>query len=111
MVKLGLLVRLEAKPGREDDVAALLEGALPLVDAEDATIVWFGVRTGPSTFAIFDAFADESGREAHLAGAVAATLMAKAPELLATPPSIERAEVLAAKLDRLQRARHTGDSS
>jgi quinol monooxygenase YgiN len=98
MVKVGLLVRLEAKPGKEADVAALLEGALPLANAEDATIVWFGVRTGPSSFAIFDAFADESGREAHLAGPIAAALMAKAPELLAAPPAIERADVLAAKL-------------
>ena len=110
MVKVGLLVRLEAKPGKADDVAALLEAALAAVNAEDATIVWFALRTGPSTFAIFDAFADESGRKAHLAGAVAAALVAKAPDLLSAPPSIEPADVLAAKLDGLQHARHNGDA-
>jgi quinol monooxygenase YgiN len=97
MIRVALLARLEAKPGKEQDVANLLEGALPLANAEPGTVVWFAVRLGPSTFGIFDAFADEAGRQAHLAGPIAAALMAKAPELLAAAPIIERADVLAAK--------------
>ena len=68
MVTLGLYVRLEAKAGREMDVENLLRGALPLADEEEKTLAWFAVRFGPSTFAIFDAFPDEEGREAHLQG-------------------------------------------
>jgi quinol monooxygenase YgiN len=98
MVKVALFVRLEAKPGREKDVENFLKGGLQLVEEEPATTVWFGLKLGPSTFGIFDAFPDESGREAHLAGRVAAALMANAAELLATPPSIEKVDVLAAKL-------------
>jgi quinol monooxygenase YgiN len=100
MVKFGLLVRLEAKPGREAEVEAFLKGGLPLVQAEPETIVWFGIRLGPSSFGIFDAFADEAGRAAHLSGRVAAALGEKASELLAKPPTIERVDVLAAKLAR-----------
>jgi quinol monooxygenase YgiN len=100
MVTTALFVRLEAKSGKEEEVAAFLRSASPLVDAEPATIVWFGLRLGPSTFGIFDAFPDEAGRQAHLTGKVAAALMAKAPELFASPPSIEKAEVLASKLSK-----------
>jgi quinol monooxygenase YgiN len=98
MVKLALYVRLEAKPGKENDVEQFLRGGLPLVEAEPETIAWFGVRLGPSTFAIFDAFNDEAGRNAHLSGKVAAALMEKAGDLLAEPPKIEKIDVLAAKL-------------
>ena len=98
MVHVALLARLEAKPGKEDEVANLLTSALPLANAEPATRVWFALKLGRSTFGIFDAFPDEAGRQAHLAGQIAAALMAKAPELLAEPPTIERVEVLAAKL-------------
>lgn len=98
MVKTALLVRLEAKPGKEAEVAAFLRGGLPLVEEEPDTIAWFGIRLGPNTFGIFDAFPDEAGRQAHLLGKVAAALMAKASELLAHPPVIEKADVLAAKL-------------
>ena len=98
MVTVGLLVRLEAKPGKEADVAKLLQGGLPLVQAEPATTAWFAIRMGPSTFGIFDAFPDDSGRQAHLSGQVAAALKAKAPELFAEPPDIEPADILAAKL-------------
>lgn len=100
MVRVGLWVRLEAKPGKETAVEAFLRSGLPLVEAEPATTVWFGVRIGPSTFAIFDAFADEAGRTAHLSGAVAAALGQQAADLLAAPPVIERVDVLAAKLPR-----------
>ncbi len=98
MVKVALLARLQAKPGKEAEVAQLLTSALPLANAESATTVWFALKLGPSTFGIFDAFADDAGRQAHLAGQIAAALMAKAPELLAQPPTIEPADVLAAKL-------------
>ncbi len=98
MVKEALFVRLEAKPGKEEAVETFLKDALPVVEAERKTEAWFAIRMGPSTFAIFDAFPDESGRQAHLAGRVAASLMAKAPELLSRSPSIDKADVLAAKL-------------
>jgi len=86
---------LEAKTGKQDDVAAFLSGAVSAVRAEPATIAWFALRLGPTTFGIFDAFPDESGRQAHLAGRVAAALMASAPELLADPPVIEKVDILA----------------
>jgi len=98
MVNVGLLVRLEAKPGKEKAVEDFLHGGLPLVQNEPATVAWFAIRLGPSTFGIFDAFPDESGRQAHLSGQVAAALMANAAELLAEPPSIENVDVLAVKL-------------
>jgi quinol monooxygenase YgiN len=98
MVKTALFVRLEAKPGKEDEVANFLKSGLALVEQEPATTAWFGIRLGPSTFGIFDAFPDEAGRQAHLSGKVAAALMAKAPELLAHAPVIEKADVLAVKL-------------
>ncbi len=98
MVKFGLFVRLEAKPGKEADVEKFLRDALPLVEAEPATVAWFAIRLGPSTFGIFDVFPDASGRQAHLSGKVAAALMAKAPELFAQQPTIEQLDVLAAKL-------------
>lgn len=98
MVKVGLFVRLEAKAGKEAAVESFLRGGLPIVQEEPATTVWFAIRLGPSTFGIFDAFPDEAGRQAHLSGRVAAALMAKAPELLAQPPVIEKVDVLATKL-------------
>jgi quinol monooxygenase YgiN len=97
MVSLGLFVRLQAKAGKENDVEEFLRGALPIVEGEPDTLTWFAIRLGPSTFAIFDAFPDENGRETHLAGQVAAALMERAPELLAEQPVIERADVLASK--------------
>ncbi|HKP88065.1 MAG TPA: antibiotic biosynthesis monooxygenase [Blastocatellia bacterium] len=98
MVNVALLVRLEAKPGKEKDVEDFLRGGLPIVQEEPATTTWYALRLGPSTFGIFDTFPDEEGRQAHLEGRVAAALMGKASELLAKPPSIEKVEVLAAKL-------------
>ena len=98
MVKVALLVRLQAKPGKEADVIRFLEQGLALANAETTTPVWFALRLGPSTFGIFDAFADEAGRKAHLAGPIAAALMANADELFAVPPQIDQVDVLAAKL-------------
>jgi len=98
MVKVALFVQLEAKPGKEADVEAFLQGGLALVEEEPATIAWFAIRLGPSTFGIFDAFPDDAGRQAHLAGRVAAALMSQAPELLSKPPVINKLDILAAKL-------------
>ena len=98
MVRVGLLVRLQAQPGKEAEVASFLESGLALANQEAATVVWFALRLGPSTFGIFDAFADEAGRKAHLGGQIAAALMAKAADLLAEPPKIEQVDVLAAKI-------------
>jgi len=95
-LKLGLFVRLEAKPGKEKEVAAFLKKGL--ANHEPTTPLWFALRLGPSTFGVFDAFADESGRQAHLGGPIARALMTSAPDLLAVPPSIEKTEILGAKL-------------
>jgi len=98
MVTVGLLVRLLAKPGKEAEVTSFLKGGLSLVEEEPATIAWFAIRLGPSEFGIFDAFPDDSGRQAHLSGRVADALMAQARELLEQPPVIEPVDVIAAKL-------------
>jgi quinol monooxygenase YgiN len=98
MVKLGLYVRLEAKPGKEQEVEAFLKQGGSMVLEEPQTISWFAIRMGPSTFGIFDVFEDESGRNAHLNGKIAAALMAKASELLAQPPKIEKIDIVASKL-------------
>jgi quinol monooxygenase YgiN len=103
MVNVGLFVRLEAKPGKEHEVEKFLRGGLALVQEEPATTLWFGIRMGPTTFGIFDAFQDEGGRQSHLSGRVAAAIQEKAGVLLTHPPSIERVDILAAKLPQ-QRA-------
>jgi quinol monooxygenase YgiN len=100
MVKIGLYVRLHARPGKEQELATFLASAAPLANDEQGTIAWFAVQFDASTFAIFDVFGDEAGRNAHLSGRIAAALMAKAGELLAEPPRIEKHDVLAAKLPR-----------
>jgi quinol monooxygenase YgiN len=97
MDKVALWAMLQAKPGKEAEVSEFLKSAVPLVEAEPETNAWFALQLGPSTFGIFDTFAAESGREAHLSGKVAAALMQKAPELLAEPPKIQKIDVLASK--------------
>ncbi|HMG08071.1 MAG TPA: hypothetical protein VK609_06140 [Mucilaginibacter sp.] len=97
MVKLALLARLEAKPGKEQEVADFLKNALPLAQQEPDTISWYALQLGPSTFGIFDTFEHEEGRKAHLSGQIAQALMAKAPELLAKDPVIEQVDLLAVK--------------
>ena len=94
---VALWVRLEAKPGKESAVAEFLKGGLALVQDEPKTLTWYAIQMNASTFGIFDTFADDSGRDAHLAGRVAEALMAKASDLLAKPPSIEKINILAAK--------------
>jgi quinol monooxygenase YgiN len=98
MIKVALFVRLEAKAGKEADLEKFLEAGLSMANQEATTPLWFALRLGPSTFGIFDAFSDESGRQAHLTGPIAKALMANAPELLAQAPSIEKLDVLGAKL-------------
>jgi quinol monooxygenase YgiN len=98
MVTKALYVSMKAKPGKEAEVEEFLNGGLALVNDEPATTAWFAMQMGPSTYGIFDAFPDDAGRDAHLAGRVAEALMAKAGELLATAPVIEQADVLASKL-------------
>lgn len=98
MVSVGILARLSAKAGKEAELESFLKSALPLAQAEPATTAWFAIRLGPSEFGIFDAFPDDSGRQAHLSGPIAQALMAKADELLASPPDIQPVDVLADKL-------------
>ena len=98
MVTKGLMVRLEAKAGKEQDLASFLLEAVRLVEDEPETVAWFAIRAGTSSFAIVDAFPDATGRKAHLDGPVAAALTERAAELLADPPHIEQVDVLAAKL-------------
>jgi quinol monooxygenase YgiN len=98
MVTVALLVVMEAKPGKEEEVANFLRGGLEIVEEEPATTAWFALRMGKSLVGIFDAFPGEAGREAHLSGRVAAALMAKAPDLFAQPPAIEKVDILATKL-------------
>src|SRR5262245_8065401 len=97
MYKVALFARLEAKPGKEDEVQKLLQTGLELAKQEATTPLWFALRLGPTTFGVFDAFADEHGRQTHLNGPIAKALVAKAPELFAKAPSIEPLEVLGLK--------------
>jgi len=100
MLKVSLFVRLEAKPGKEEDVAAFLKQGLELANRETTTPLWFALRLGPSTFAVFDAFRDEAGRDHHLNGPIAKALMSQAATLLAAPPVIERADIIGAKVQQ-----------
>ena len=97
MVKKGLFVRLEAKPGKEAEVEAFLNSGLALVSEEPLTIAWYALKFNDSTFGIFDTFDGDEGRDAHLNGKVAEALMAHAGELLASAPTIEKIDLLAAK--------------
>jgi quinol monooxygenase YgiN len=97
-VNVGLWVVLDAKVGKEEDVAKFLLGGRPIVEGEPATTTWYAVRLSKTQFAIFDTFPSEEGRVAHLSGKVAAALMAKAPEMLAHPPTISKIDVMSAKL-------------
>jgi len=95
--KTGLYVQLVAKDGKEQEVADFLTGALPLAQQETGTIAWYAIRIDQKTFAIFDTFAGEDGRQSHLEGPIAAALMSKADELLAQPPDIKKIDIMAAK--------------
>ncbi|HEY4133458.1 MAG TPA: antibiotic biosynthesis monooxygenase [Gemmatimonadaceae bacterium] len=97
METVGILAVVEAKPGKEKDVEAFLKSALPLAQAESQTVRWYALKLGPSTFGIFDTFADQNGRDAHLKGEIAKALFAHAEELLAKPPQIQQADIIAVK--------------
>jgi quinol monooxygenase YgiN len=95
--RVGLWVRLEAKSGKEQAVEEFLKSGLSIVQQEPGTITWYAIKLNANTYGIFDTFADDAGRDAHLSGRVAEALMAKASDLLAKPPSIEKIDILAAK--------------
>ncbi len=97
MEKFALLARVEAKPGKENEVFEFLKSALPLAEAERDTVRWYALKIGPSTFGIFDTFETEDGRKAHLAGKIAEALMANASKLLAKDPVIEHVDIIAIK--------------
>ena len=97
MIKKALFVRLEARPGKEQAVADFLADGLEMTNREASTPIWFALKLSPTTFGVFDAFANEEDRQAHLAGDMANSLMARAEAMLASPPSVEPSEVLAMK--------------
>ncbi len=97
MDKLAIWAQLEAKPGKEEELEEFLKSALPLAQAETGTTTWYALKIGPSKYGIFDTFADAGARDAHLSGEIAKALFAKAGELLARPPEIDKPEILAVK--------------
>ena len=102
MTNVALWVQLEAKKGKEAEVEKFLRDGLSFVNNEPATVTWYALKLGPTSYAIFDTFSDNKGREAHLAGQVAKALKERASELFSQPPTIERIDVLAAKLPELE---------
>ena len=97
MIKYGLFVRLQAKPGKEKAVADFLAAGLGLTNQEATTPIWFAFKLSPTTFGVFDAFTNEEHRQSHLAGNMAKSLMARVDELLASPPSVEPLDILHVK--------------
>jgi quinol monooxygenase YgiN len=98
MQKLAILAILEAKSGKERDVEEFLKSALPLAQAEGETAAWYALKLGESKFGIFDTFANQNGRDAHLTGDIAKALFARAEELFAKAPAIDMVDILAAKV-------------
>jgi len=97
MEKLALLVMLEARAGKAAELEAFLASALPMAEAEPGTVGWYALKLGPNSFGIFDTFADQAARDAHLAGDIAKALFARADELLAESPTVVRPEIVASK--------------
>lgn len=100
MGKLAIWAQLEAKPGKEKEVEEFLKSAQPLAEREAATVSWYAIKMGPGKYGIFDTFADEAGRNAHLNGEIAKALFAKAKDLFSQPPKIDKPEILASKTGR-----------
>jgi len=101
MTNVALLVRLEAKKGKEAEVEKFLKDGLSIVENEPGTTTWYALRLGPTTFGIFDTFPDNKGRDAHLSGEVAKVLKQRASELFSQPPTIEKVDVLAVKMPEM----------
>ena len=101
MTNVALLVRLEAKKGKEAEVEKFLKDGLSIVENEPGTTTWYALRLGPTTFGIFDTFPDNKGRDAHLSGEVAKALKQRASELFSQPPTIEKVDVLAVKMPEM----------
>jgi quinol monooxygenase YgiN len=97
MSKLALWVELEAKSGKEKEVEDFLKSAQPLAVKEQGTTTWYAIRLGPAKFGIFDTFSDEQSRDAHLSGDIAKALFAKAEDLFAKPPAVNKLEIFASK--------------
>ena len=97
MIKLAFFARFEAKPGKEEEVAKFLEMARDMAKKEPTTINWYAFRLSHNTFGVFDTFDDEEGRQKHLNGPIGQALMAKAPELFSSPPSIQPVDLLGSK--------------
>jgi len=100
MGQLAIWAQLEAKPGKEKEVEDFLKSAQPLAEREPGTVTWFAIKMGSGKYGIFDTFADENGRNAHLNGEIAKALFAKADDLFSKPPDIAKPEILAAKTGR-----------
>ena len=98
MSQLAIWVELEAKPGKEQEVANFLKSTQSLAEREQGTITWYALKMGGPKFGIFDTFADERGREAHLNGEIAKALFSKGKELLAKDPMIHKLDLLGAKV-------------
>jgi quinol monooxygenase YgiN len=97
MDKLGVMVLLHAKPGKEKEVEQFLELAQPLAEREPGTSTWYALKLGQGRYGIFDTFKEDSGRNAHFNGEIAKALFDKAEDLFATPPQVEKLDILAAK--------------
>ena len=97
MSRVSIWAQLEAKPGKENELEAFLKSAQPLAERERETISWYAIKMGPGKYGIFDTFADENGRNAHLNGEIAKALFSKAGDLLAKPPEIAKPEIIAVK--------------
>jgi quinol monooxygenase YgiN len=97
MAKQAIWVMLRAKPGREQDVEAFLNQGATMAGDEPQTVTWYGVKMAPGMYGVFDTFADEAGRDAHLDGDIAKALMAKAPELFANDIKVEMMEIISSK--------------
>jgi quinol monooxygenase YgiN len=100
MSKVAIWAQLEAKPGKEKELEDFLKSAQPLAEREPGTVTWYAIKMGPGKYGIFDTFADENGRNAHLNGEIAKALFAKADQLLAQAPKIDKPEILASKTGR-----------
>jgi quinol monooxygenase YgiN len=96
-VRVGLLVTLQAKPGKAQELAAFLEAGRALAQAEELTVTWYAFQIDESTYGIFDTFEGEEGRQAHLNGEIATALAKHGPDLLASDPDMRQVAILAAK--------------